>query len=363
MIQSAAEPSTQPTEASTADARPTLRRLPSLRRWLIVGALGVLLAIQASVPAVFDPDAALTGSAEAAGLADPPSPIHVASAERLASLFDRLGYRLEAVVGEAAAAVPAVGLVALPWDLSDVAPVDRRKHLFIRAVLPIVLHANAVVLDERARLLANLDRLKAASALAADEREWLVELAERHGLSEIAVDAESLGEVLDRVDAVPVSLAIAQAILESGWGTSRFAQTGNALFGQWTWDDASGIVPAARAAGRNHSVRAFDSLADSARAYLFNLNTHPAYAGFREARAAVRARSGELPSGSALAGRLTPYSERGGAYVEEIRTVIRQNRLQTLDDATLDDATLDDATLDGVRVADVESLSAEGFDG
>ncbi len=344
MTQHVSEPSPPRPEVASPGSR------ASARRWLIAGALGILLATPASVPAVFDPDAALTGRAEASGLlADPPSPVHVASAERLARLFDRLGYRLEAVAGEAADPVPAVELVALPGDLSDVAPVDRRKHLFIRAVLPIVLSANAAILDERARLQRDLARLNAGAALTADDREWLAGLAERHGLPGVTLDADSLGALLDRVDAVPVSLAIAQAILESGWGTSRFAQAGNALFGQWTWDDASGIVPAARAAGRNHSVRAFDSLADSARAYLFNLNTHPAYAGFREARAAARARSGELPSGSALAGKLTRYSERGGAYIEEIRAVIRQNRLQALDDATLD----------GVRVADAGSSPSE----
>ena len=317
-------------------------------------AVGVALAAPTSVPAVFDADPLLSGSAEAAGfIADPPIAVRVDSAERLARLFDRLDYRLEAVAGDSAP-VPAVDLVALPGDLSEIAPVDRRKQLFIRAVLPIVLHANAAILDERARLKAVLSRWEDGRAPAPAEREWLAGLAERHGLGDATPNSGSLAALLDRVDAVPVSLAIAQAILESGWGTSRFAQAGNALFGQWTWDDDSGIVPAARAAGRTHSVRAFDTLADSARAYLANLNTHPAYAGFRAARAAARARDGGLPSGGALARTLTRYSERGEAYVAEIRAVIRQNRLQALDDATLDD---------GIRVADAGPFSAAGFDG
>lgn len=266
------------------------------------------------------------------------NPVRVASAEHLARLFDRLDYRLDPDA-DGAMPVPAVVLAALPPDLAAVAPVDDRKALFIRAVLPVVLHANAAVLRDRAGLEAVLEVLEAGSTPSAAQTGRVQGLAGRYGLSDLTVDAAGIRRLLRRVDAVPASLAVAQAIVESGWGSSRFARTGNALFGQWTWNSDSGLVPAARAAGSGHRVRAFDTLAESARAYLLNLNTHPAYSAFRSARAAARAASGDLPSGSELAGRLTRYSERGKAYVRDLRSVMRQNRLARLDDATLDTVT------------------------
>src|SRR3546814_6247392 len=166
--------------------------------------------------------------------------------------------------------------------------------------------------------------------------------------------SDLIRRLLRRVDAVPVALAVAQAISEGGWGRSRFARKGNALFGQWTWDPASGIVPAARPEGRLHRVRAFRTLTDSAHAYLFNLNTHPAYRGFREARAAARAETGGLLSGRALAGYLGRYSERRQAYVEDIVALLRQNQLGRLDAAVLGEPS---------RYADADPLAAGLVDG
>ena len=336
-------------------------RAPSrARRRLLAGSLGLALAASAAAVAVIDPATwSVGGRAEASmaslHLMEPPrpGPVHIASAERLARLFERLDYRLDAV-GDEAAPVPRIELAALPADLAEIAPVDRRKRLFIRAVLPVVLRANQAVLEERAELAAELARIEAGAPPSAEQRRRVGLIAARHGLEEAPADAADLRRLLDRVDAVPVSLAVAQAILESGWGTSRFALTGNALFGQWTWDEASGIVPAARVAGKSHRVRAFENLVDSARAYLFNLNTHPAYAGFREARAAARARDGALPPGRDLARHLTRYSERGAAYVDEIRAVIRQNRLDRLDGAELHEP---------ARFADADPLASGLIDG
>ncbi len=264
----------------------------------------------------------------------PPRPVHVESADRLDALFERLDYDLDSVA-EGAAPVPPVVLASLPPDLAGAAPVDRRKALFIRAALPIVMAANAAVLDERADLEALLDRVETRRRVPRELRYRFRRTAERYGLPELALDAAGIRRLLRRVDRVPVSLALAQAISESGWGTSRFALSGNALFGQWTWDEAAGIVPAARLSGETHRVRAFRTLADSARAYLYNLNTHPAYAAFRKARATGRADDGTLPAGEVLARYLTRYSERGDAYVADLVALIRQNRLARLDDATM----------------------------
>lgn len=280
------------------------------------------------------PDGSAGAIATAAPVPADPAPVRVGSAHRLHRLFDRLGYDLDAVA-RGAAAVPALELAALPADLAALEPIDRRKALFVRAVLPIVIRANAAVMAERAGLEALLARLEAGRTLHPEERHRFGRTAERYGLADLAADPDGVRRLLRRVDAVPVSLAVAQAISESGWGTSRFAVAGNALFGQWTWDERAGIVPAARRSGSSHRVRAFETLGDSARAYLFNLNTHPAYAGFRRARAAARRDGGGLPGGDELARHLVRYSERGDAYVRDIVALIRQNRLARLDDATL----------------------------
>jgi Bax protein len=166
-------------------------------------------------------------------------------------------------------------------------------------------------------------------------RYWMSRLAHDYGLKEIDFAA-----LKARVDIIPASLALAQAANESGWGTSRFVREGNALFGQWTWDSSQGIAPKDRQEGKgNYSVRSFPDLGGSVSAYMRNLNTHSAYKTLRKTRAAMRA-SGKAPSGHALAGGLLRYSQRGKAYVEEIRGMISYDDFQRFDSARLGDAVL-----------------------
>ncbi len=137
---------------------------------------------------------------------------------------------------------------------------------------------------------------------------------------------DRIAELEQRVDVVPGALLIAQAAIESGWGTSHFAREGNNLFGEWCFEEGCGIVPRSRSAGANHEVRRFPSVLHSIRSYVRNLNSHPAYAELRTRRARARA-NGSAPSAQDLAGGLEKYSERGMAYVEEVRLVIRANDL------------------------------------
>ncbi len=153
------------------------------------------------------------------------------------------------------------------------------------------------------------------------------ELAERFG-----VDAaeRGRGEVVDelmrRIDGIPVSLVLAQAAIESAWGTSRFVVEGNNVFGQWCFRQGCGMVPRERPAGARHEVRRFDSVAGSVRSYFANINTHPSYRSFRELRAYMRER-GQAPDAMVLVLGLSNYSERREEYVEQVRAVIRQNGL------------------------------------
>ncbi len=146
-----------------------------------------------------------------------------------------------------------------------------------------------------------------------------------------------LEEMLHRVDEVPAGLALGQAAYESGYGTSRFATTGNALFGQWAWDDSAMKPQEQRQAKGNYGVRAFESPIDSVRAYLFNLNTHRVYDDFRRERERQRAgaEGRKVFDGLALAGTLLEYSERRQAYVDDLQGIMRFNGLERADDLSL----------------------------
>ena len=138
---------------------------------------------------------------------------------------------------------------------------------------------------------------------------------------------------ISRLTRSTVALVLAQAAKESGWGTSRFVRQGNNLFGQWTFNKKKGLVPLQRSVGKSHRVRVFPSLRDSVRAYMHNLNTHPAY---RELRA-LRTRYPQLSESHAvtLAAGLQQYSERGMQYVEEVRHLIIANHLERFDQVGL----------------------------
>lgn len=265
-----------------------------------------------------------------ATLAKPAAVTAVTSAEKLSDLFADMGYHLDHVrVGRNV--VPRVFLASLPRDMKRLRSIDTRKRVFLRTILPLVLKVNEAVLLERGRLLALRQRVEAGRPLTPAARAWLENLARRYKVDPDALDFDAL---LARVDAVPPALALAQAAEESGWGTSRFALEGNAPFGQWTFDAANGIVPKRRENGKAHLVRVYDHLLDGVRAYSRNLNSHPAYRRFRKMRAQMR-RTGRDLDGYELAGTLTSYSERGEAYVESLRAIMRVNDLTPLDRARL----------------------------
>lgn len=237
----------------------------------------------------------------------------VAPPPRAPDLARILGYDLAAV--RTGAPVTPVYVKEAGTALRDVADDARRKRLFLRLMLPLILRENRDILAQRRRV-----RDSAPARIAG--------LYDRFGVE--PGDAEALAR---RVDAVPPSLALAQAAIETGWGTSRFVAEANNFFGQRTYSDAhDGVVPAD--ADGSFRVRRFATIARSIRSYVHNLNTHAAYAAFRRARARLR-REGAPLTGLALAPYLTPYSERRQAYVRTVQHVIRRNRLQDFDDARL----------------------------
>ncbi len=222
-----------------------------------------------------------------------------------------------------AEAQPLVLAASLPPDLSDLNDVERRKRAFVGIVLPLARQTNEAILADR-RFVEAAAACKDADRPLAPEAEARLEALS----ATYKVDGR-LDTLRRRLDVVPTSLLLAQAAIESGWGTSRFAREGNALFGQRTTAAASGMQPLEAAQVR---VAAFPHLLASVGAYIHNLNTQPAYKAFRERRAALR-EAGREPDGLDLAVTLTAYSERGDAYVDDVQAIIRANRFDVLDGA------------------------------
>lgn len=247
----------------------------------------------------------------------------------LKTFFEKIGYRLDAVRrhGE----VPRVFLAGLPGDLGKIKQPGERKTLFIKMVLPLILHTNEMILQDRAAVLVLRDRVQADDALTAFEARWLDDKAREYGLKTL-----DLAELVRRVDVIPPSLALAQAAEESGWGTSRFAREGNAIFGQRIWRGSNGMVPVRREDGETFKVRSYDQLIDGVVSYAHNLNVHTAYDDFRRERQKQR-EAGDTLRGYDLALSLLSYSERGARYLVTIRSIMRVNGLQNFDKAQLRD--------------------------
>ncbi len=225
--------------------------------------------------------------------------------------------------------------VALGWlelgtrhipDFSRWPAGPERKAHFFDYLRPLIAAENQRILGQRRRLM-RIAHAADDGTLGFFDRRWLAALAREYELDPDDFDTKALiGELERRVDAVPASLALAQAAKESAWGTSRFAIAGNALFGERCFERGCGIVPNARARGAHHEVRTFASPAAAVAGYLHNLNTHPDYESLRERRAELRS-TGKAVTGLALAEELDRYSERREHYIQEVRQMIRRNAL------------------------------------
>ena len=212
----------------------------------------------------------------------------------------------------------------LPEELKNIESTKKRKDLFIKIVLPLILSENNRILRDRDILFKVLNKNNNTKS----EREWLNKKFKQYGVVNKDVTTLKI-----RMDIIPVSLALAQAAKESGWGTSRFAIEGNALFGQWTYS-GEGIKPAAADKGDKHKVMAFSVLKSSVRAYQRNLNTHKSYKAFRKERATQRDNEENLDS-TLLANYLHSYAETGEEYVKILKQIINQNNLKDFDKAKI----------------------------
>jgi len=240
----------------------------------------------------------------------------------LEQLFQDTNYNLKDV--RKTKLVKPIALSLLPQEIKKIENIKKRKNLFIKIILPLILEESNVIKSDRRKLFNILNKNKNSVV----EKKWLNKKFKQYSVSN-----KDLSTLKIRMDIVPVSLVIAQAAKETGWGTSRFAVEGNALFGQWTWD-GEGIKPASADNNDTHKVMRFKILKASIRAYQRNLNTHASYKKFRLTRAEQRDRNENLNS-LVLSEHLEKYAETGAEYVKILNKIIKQNSLTDFDDAKL----------------------------
>jgi len=244
------------------------------------------------------------------------------SASTIKQLFEDTGYNLKDVRKKKL--VKPVALTLLPQEIKMIEDTKKRKDFFIQIVLPLIIKENLNIRLDRKTLFNIINKNNNTVA----EKQWLEKKYKQYGIK-----SKDLSTLKIRMDEIPVSLAIAQAAKETGWGTSRFAQEGNALFGQWTWS-GEGLKPKDAEKGKGHKVMKFNVLQASVRAYQRNLNTHSTYKDFRKARAQFRDLKKPLDS-IELSKYLNKYAETGNQYVEVLQKIIEQNKLKDFDDAKL----------------------------
>ena len=256
--------------------------------------------------------------------------------DTLDAYYDAHGFTLSRA-GKAVA-IPPLFLKTLPRSLSNGRDIPRRKRLFISVMLPHILAANAEIEADRQRLQFIVASFDDPIGPSDEDITWLFSKFTDYRVKDLSTD-----RLLARMDIIPPALAIAQAAKESGWGGSRFAQAGNALYGQWTWNSAhKGIIPKERPKGKTYRVRAFDNILNATRAYMLNLNANRAYGGLRERRL-QRRKAGKALTGVALTEELLGYSAIGNRYVKALKSLIRANKLTALNTAKLGESFMPDA--------------------
>ena len=244
------------------------------------------------------------------------------NAQTTINLFEDLQYDLKSV--RAGEKVKPIYITKLPRDLKSLGDTKQKRELFIKILLPLILNENNKITEDRKRLFKILNK----NFNSPGERVWL-----KRRFKEYKIKDQDLSKLKMRMDIIPVSIALAQAANESGWGTSRFALEGNALFGQWTWSK-KGLLPKDKDPDQTHKIMQFQVLKASVRAYKNNLNTHNAYREFREARAKLRENENSI-NGRELTQYLKNYASIGEKYVAILNDIIERNSLTDFDKSNL----------------------------
>ncbi len=229
--------------------------------------------------------------------------------------------------------IPRMYFPYIPKNINEY-EIDKKKASFIAILVPIALRGNELVLEERKlmKIAFSTNNIYQIERFSKKYKVKNVKKINFGNLSRSELSRIRL-ELLNKINYIPISLILAQSIIESGWGASRFAQEGNALFGQWTWKDSDGIKPRDNL-DANFSVKNFDNLLDSVNSYILNLNTHPAYNELRNFRTLQNQMNKNL-TGYDMANFLEKYAEIGFEYVTKVKTMIKKNQLSKFENSTL----------------------------
>ena len=217
----------------------------------------------------------------------------------------------------------------LPDDFSEIQDVPTKKKLFYLVTLPLIYNTNTSIMQER-RMVINIEKKFARKELNKNETDEIIRLSKKYKLDYSDINTKLFRKLKQRINIIPVSLALGQAIIESGWGQSRFATEGNALYGQWTTSEDKRIIPQDRDEDKTHAVLKFKNLSESVEAYMFNINTHQAYYNFRVIRR-IDERIKYTDPISMKVKYLAAYAEIGDKYVDKLELIIASNNLQEFD--------------------------------
>jgi Bax protein len=238
------------------------------------------------------------------------------------NLFKDVNYDLNTVRDKKT--VKPIYFTQFPKDLDEIENIQLKKETFIKIVLPLIVAENEKILDDRLKL----KKISSRKITTDEEKTWL-----RQKFLEYKVKKGSMSDLRNRMDIIPASIALAQAAKESGWGTSRFALEGNAIFGQWTWS-GQGIEPLLRDKTKKHKILRFPILRASVKSYKNNLNTHKSYVKFREKRSEMRQKNKKI-NGLELTETLKNYEETGSEYTKILEQIIKQNQLMDFEPVRL----------------------------
>ncbi len=291
-----------------------------ISRVIVAGALLLIAALYIMVAKNYikPPSFGISTLKASASVTQPKTFIEVKTTAELTALFDQHDYSLETNKATSGIAIPALYLATLPNDFAKNLTVSEKKELFMQAILPLILDANNEISQERAMLISLKEIVENQGDLLESQKEWLENLAEKYRLKNFSYD--TLEELLVRVDEIPVSMALAQAAEETGWGRSYAARIKNATHGV--------TLPS--------GVKAYESLVISVKAYMRNLNANPAYKKMRIIRANLRSQNKELCGVQMMDG-LYYYSELHQTYIKKVKKHIEHHNLERFDGAQLRD--------------------------
>ena len=252
---------------------------------------------------------------------------YISQADEMLEIFKKYEFSVDSFLNDESANL--IIFSSLPDDFMEIKSVNERKKLFINTLLPIIYSENLKILEDRKKILDWWNESQGENFSRDFWPSWLFELSEKYETSD-----SNLGNLLMKVDVIPISMALAQAAIESGWGTSRYLREGNAIYGQYTFEKDRGIRPERRESNEKFFIKKFRNLSESTRSYFKNINTHRAYDDFREERKKLRMNGVKL-SGVKLVKFLTSYSERRDEYVKDVENIIQSNNFMKFDNSYL----------------------------